>query len=158
MIALAALGLITLLSLVRLRAGWLNGVMAMNQIKKYYERIYPAAHLEKALVWRKLPSATKRDSVAFYTALSVVLVDSAMLGLGVIFVMAFRDPKQYMDEFSLSWGAVFFVGAIAIQLLTYHLLMRREGQDLLAQIAKHDDWSDLDKGDTKNAASQTHPH
>lgn len=90
--ALAIIGLLTVLQLARLRSAWMASTRAMNEIKDYYMEHCPDAQLEEAFTWtnKSLPSPSKRGSVAFLLALSVVLVDAgaamssvAFLGVGV---------------------------------------------------------------------------
>ena len=90
--ALAIIGLLTVLQLARLRSAWMASAKAMNEIKDYYMERCPDAQLEEAFTWtsESLPSPSKRGSVAFLLALSVVLVDAgaamasvAFLGAGV---------------------------------------------------------------------------
>lgn len=90
--ALAFIGLLTVLQLARLRSAWMASARAMNRIKDYYMEHCPDAQLEEAFTWtnQNLPSPSKRGSVAFLLALSVVLVDGgavmasvAFLGMGV---------------------------------------------------------------------------
>ena len=90
--ALAIIGLLTMLQLARLRSAWMASAKAMNEIKDYYMERCPHAQLEEAFTWtnKSLPSPSKRGSVAFLLALSVVLVDAgaamasvAFLGAGV---------------------------------------------------------------------------
>lgn len=90
--ALAFIGLLTVLELARLRCAWMASARAMNKLKDYYRDHCPDAHLEQAFAWTDdtLPLPTKRDSVAFLLALSVVLADAgaamasvALLGIGV---------------------------------------------------------------------------
>jgi MFS family permease len=90
--ALAIIGLLTVLQLARLRSAWMASARAMNEIKGYYVERCPDAQLEQAFTWtnESLPSPSKRGSVAFLLALSVMLVDGgavmasvAFLGLGV---------------------------------------------------------------------------
>lgn len=90
--ALAIIGLLTVLQLARLRSAWMASAKAMNTIKDYYRKHCPDAQLEEAFTWtnKSLPAPSKRGSVAFLLALSVVLVDAgavmasvAFLGIGV---------------------------------------------------------------------------
>ncbi len=86
--ALAFIGLLTVLQLARLRSAWRSSAQAMNRIKDYYREHCPDAHLEEAFAWttETLPEPTKRGSVAFLLALSVILVDAGAAVAGAAFM------------------------------------------------------------------------
>jgi hypothetical protein len=120
--ALALLGLFTLLTLIRLRAGWMAGASAMDAIKEYYARIYDKAQLETAFEWERkdLPAHGKPDSVAFWTAASTIVVDSAMMTLAVIYGSAGWVQKP-LDQSLLTYGLIAGGVSLALQLLIYWL-------------------------------------
>jgi hypothetical protein len=124
---LALLGVFTLLALIRLRAGWMDGAKAMDKIKEYYAEIYPDAQLfEKSFDWQRasLPPPGKLNSVAFWTAAAAILVDSAMMTMAVAYVgvgitNAAIDPTLFL--IGLASAAAFAV----MQLYMYwHYLPR----------------------------------
>ncbi len=82
---LAALGLITVVQLVRLRQAWLESVGAMNQIKAQLIADDPA--LAAYFRWRKdtVPPAFKWRSFGFLQALSVALLSGLAVGAAVAF-------------------------------------------------------------------------
>jgi hypothetical protein len=84
-LALALMGYLTLLQLVRLRIAWFESVKAMNQVKEYYIAKFP--DLKGAFTWRAktVPTRFKTQSVGFYLLLEVVLLGSAALGAAVYF-------------------------------------------------------------------------
>jgi hypothetical protein len=150
LIALGSLGLFTLLSLIRLRTGWLDGVIAMNQIKNYYKCVYREAMLGDVFVWNKIPSAAKRDSVASWTAASVIVVDSAMFGLGAIFITSFWTTIP-MDNSSLVFGGIVLGLVLIFQLALYFGLLARAEKQLRDQMLTKRDWNKTCPGDKANA-------
>jgi len=88
-VALALMGLVTVLELARLRAAWFDSVEAMNTIKEYYIARYP--DLAEAIKWRSqsgaMPQRLKLTSVGFLMALQVAVLGGAALGAGVFFLV-----------------------------------------------------------------------
>ncbi len=88
-LALALMGLVTVLELARLRAAWFGSVDAMNAIKEYYITRHP--DLAEAIKWRSLPDTMpqrfKLTSVGFLMALQVAAWGGAALGAGVFFLV-----------------------------------------------------------------------
>ncbi len=82
---LAALGLITILQLVRLRQAWLESVRAMNQIKARLIADDPA--LAAYFRWTNdtIPPPFKLRSFGFLQALSVALLSGLAVGAAVAF-------------------------------------------------------------------------
>jgi len=82
---LAALGLITVVQLVRLRQAWLGSVRAMNHIKEQLIADDPA--LAAYFLWTKdtVPPAFKWRSFGFLQALSVALLSGLAVGAAVAF-------------------------------------------------------------------------
>lgn len=82
---LTALGLITILELVRLRQAWLESVRAMNQVKEQLIVRDPA--LAAYFRWRMdtVPPAFKLRSFGFLQAVSVALLSGLSLGAAVAF-------------------------------------------------------------------------
>lgn len=120
--ALFFLGLFTLLSLIRLRAGWMSSASAMNQIVKYYRDAYQSdkVQLEQVLPWMlgKLPAAGKPNSVAFWIAMSAILVDSMMAAGAILFYYLGQGLKALERPLldNAVWGFAIAVGG---QLLIY---------------------------------------
>lgn len=88
-VALALMGLVTVLELARLRSAWFESVKAMNAIKEYYIARHP--DLAEAIQWRSqadvLPRRLKPTSVGFLMALQVAFLGGAALGVGVFFLV-----------------------------------------------------------------------
>ncbi len=84
-VLLAALGLITVVQLVRLRQAWLGSVQAMNHIKEQLISDDPA--LAAYFLWTKhtVPPAFKWRSFGFLQALSVALLSGLAVGAAVAF-------------------------------------------------------------------------
>ena len=82
---LAALGLITVVQLVRLRQAWLGSVQAMNHIKAQLVRDDPT--LAAYFLWTNdtVPPAFKWRSFGFLQALSVALLSGLAVGAAVAF-------------------------------------------------------------------------
>lgn len=82
---LSALGLITIVQLVRLRQAWLESVRAMNQIKERLIADDPS--LAAFFRWRNdtIPAAFKWRSFGFLQAVSVALLSGLALGAAVSF-------------------------------------------------------------------------
>ncbi len=85
-LALAVMGLLTVLQLARLRHAWFESLEAMNQIKEYY--IANHKGLEKAFAWRagNVPQKFKPGSVGFMLVLQVAILSGAALGAAVFFI------------------------------------------------------------------------
>ncbi len=85
-LALALMGLMTVLQLARLRHAWFEGLEAMNRIKEYY--IANSKGLEKAFAWRNdnLPAKFKPTSVGFMLVVQVAILAGAALGMAVFFI------------------------------------------------------------------------
>ena len=82
---LAALGLITILQLVRLRQAWLESVRAMNQIKAQLIAGDPALAAYFRWTNATIPSPFKLRSFGFLQALSVALLSGLAVGAAVAF-------------------------------------------------------------------------
>lgn len=98
-LALALMGLVTVMQLARLRLAWFESVQAMNAIKEYYLAHFP--DLEKAIKWRgqpgSLPNKLKLNSVGFMLVLQVAVLGGASLGAGVFFtVQALSGPVWFL--------------------------------------------------------------
>jgi hypothetical protein len=118
-LALALMGYLTLLQLVRLRIAWFESVKAMNQVKEYY--IAKFQDLKGAFAWRAktVPHTFKTKSVGFYLALEVVLLGSAALGAAVYFgLLAFF-------KIDLAWpGIVVGIVSSLLQLYLYRKMLK----------------------------------
>lgn len=112
-ILLSALGLITILQLVRLRQAWLESVRAMNQIKE--QLIAGDPSLAAYFRWRNatIPAAFKWHSFGFLQALSVALLSGLALGAAV----AFGALAGGVVVVPWGWSLLAAVGASAIILL-----------------------------------------
>ena len=85
---LSVVGLLTLLQLARLRTAWTESVKAMNLIKNYYIDHFQDLHPENAFAWTidSIPPVTKRKSVAFLLALSIMIVDAVTASVSSIYL------------------------------------------------------------------------
>ncbi len=119
-LVLALIGLFTVLSIIRLRAGWMAGANAMDAIKEYCAKIYDKAQLDSAFEWERkdLPPAGKINSVAFWTASSMIAIDSAMMALAVIFGIAGISGKA-LDDWLMWEGLGGGLGFAILQLVVY---------------------------------------
>jgi hypothetical protein len=117
--ALAVVGLLTVLQLARLRSAWIASAQAMNRIKDYFGEHCPDAHLEEAFAWtnENLPEPTKRGSVAFLLALSVVLVDAGAAMASFAFLS--MGMNRALLQLWLLLGLLVALGFIGIQLKLY---------------------------------------
>lgn len=123
---LGGIGFLTTLQLARLRRAWTDCALAMNRIKDYYTRRYPALEFDKAFLWttRTLPPPAKLGSVAFLLALSVVFVSSVSVGAAVAYWQLFNNnPITDSVVQQQSFGAG--VASSALQLLVYFYWLRR---------------------------------
>ncbi len=117
---LALLGLFTVLSLIRLRAGWMAGASAMDTLKEYYIQTFNSVQFEHALEWtrKNLPAPNKLDSVAFWTACGAILIDSAMLAMAYLFLGIGLAAMPALDhsliQNSLLIAAAYVVSQVAI--------------------------------------------
>ena len=82
---LAALGVITILQLVRLRQAWLASVRAMNQIKGRLIADDPALAAYCRWTNANVPAPFKLRSFGFLQALSVALLSGLAVGAAVAF-------------------------------------------------------------------------
>ncbi len=110
-LALAVMGLITVLELARLRAAWFESVEAMNTIKEYYIARYP--RLAGAIKWRtkseSMPQRLKWNSVGFLMALQVAGLGGAALGSGVFFLVKALSGAAWFLPALLSGFAYFLL-------------------------------------------------
>ena len=118
---LSAVGLLTLLQLVRLRIAWTASARAMNQIKDYYRTRCPEAQLDQAFAWTTstIPPPNKRGSIAFLLAMSVIVIDAATAGTAVAYVgLALGSAPG--DPAWLIAGGVVGLAFAAAQYAGYH--------------------------------------
>jgi hypothetical protein len=113
--ALALMGLLTILQLARLRVAWFESVQAMNAIKEYYIEHFP--ELEKAIKWRSasrvMPARLKFNSVGFMLMVQVAILGGAAFGTGIFFVVrALADTTGTL--LSILLGVVYFFALLEI--------------------------------------------
>jgi hypothetical protein len=88
-LALALMGIVTILQLARLRMAWFESVQAMNAIKEYYIVEHP--DLATAIKWRSdpktMPAKLKWNSVSFLLVLQVAFLGGAALGAAIFFAV-----------------------------------------------------------------------
>src|SRR5690349_19284791 len=104
-LALAVMGLLTVLQLARLRHAWFESLQAMDQIREYYIANFKG--LEKAFAWRagSAPQKFKPGSVGFMLALQVAILGGAALGAAVFFVtLAVSGSNWLLPAFAAGSG------------------------------------------------------
>ncbi len=86
-LALAFLGVLTILQLARLRHAWFEGLDAMNRIKDYYIANFEG--LDAAFAWRSnsAPQKFKPGSVGFMLVIQIAMVGGASFASAVFFVL-----------------------------------------------------------------------
>jgi hypothetical protein len=104
--ALALMGLLTVIQLARLRLAWFDSVDAMNRIKEYY--IAHSSDLADAFKWRNAqkPQKLKLNSVGFLLVLQVAILGGAAFGTGVFF--AFRAISENVSLLPAILAGVMF--------------------------------------------------
>src|SRR4051812_22411805 len=110
-LALAAMGLLTILQLARLRHAWFEGLDAMNRIKEYYIANFKG--LEQAFAWRNssVPHKFKPASVGFMLVVQVAILGGAALGTAAFFVTQ-ALPGMDWRLVAFPVGAIFFLWQI----------------------------------------------
>ncbi len=110
-VLLSALGLITILELVRLRQAWLESIIAMNQIKE--QVIARDPQLAAYFRWRMdtVPPAFKLRSFGFLQAVSVALLSGLSLGAAVAF------GSLAGGRVDVPWGLSMVTGLLCATLL-----------------------------------------
>jgi hypothetical protein len=87
---LTAMGILTLLQLIRLRKAWFDSALTMNQVKEYYTKQLRPLGIETAFHWKTntLPKPNKSNSLSFLQALQVALLDTFSVGFSTYFILA----------------------------------------------------------------------
>jgi hypothetical protein len=113
-------GFFAFLHLIRLRQTAHDSLRAMNRIKEFYVLRFP--QLAEALTWRAetMPALGRVGSLTFYLALLIALVDSLMVGAGLVFI----DIKSSVPTVDIAAGAA--VLAFLWQTLVYFVLLREK--------------------------------
>jgi hypothetical protein len=124
-VLLSAIGVLTLLQLIRLRGAWFESARAMGQIKEYYIKHFPEANLEEAFRWRSgtLPEPFKPWSLHFFQSLQVELLVGLMVGAAIFFfgqAGGIEDPWWWWPTIG---GGVL---SIVIQTSLYRRLLRQK--------------------------------
>ena len=117
---LAALGVMSLLKLAKLRLAWYDSAQAMCQIKEYYIRDFPGQELASAFRWRAatIPAPGKRWSLAFLMAMTTALLSSAAMG-GTLFLWGLALGRWWAVP-----GGLVGLTMIVFQALLWSLLCR----------------------------------
>lgn len=116
---LALFGLLTILSLVRLRQAWFESIAALNQIKDFYIAQMGSETFEQAFRWRmtSAPSKFKPNSVGFLLVLQVALLGGVSSAAAAYFFLISWQPH-------LLWiSVVVFVLAFGGQVWMYKKLL-----------------------------------
>ncbi len=111
---LAALGLITILQLVRLRQAWLESVQAMNQIKARLIADDPTLAAYFRWTNATVPSPFKLRSFGFLQALSVALLSGLAVGAAVAFGGLVQGAGVVPWGLSLAAGVVAVAGILGL--------------------------------------------
>ncbi len=117
---LAVFGLLTVLSLARLRQAWFESIAALNQIKDYYIAQVGSEAFAQAFRWRmsSAPARFKPGSVGFLLVLQVALLGSISAGAAVYFFLVSWQVVH------LLWLSVaMFVLVFGLQLWLYKKLL-----------------------------------
>ena len=120
-LVLTLLGTLTTLQLARLRAAWYDSMLALNQIKDYWQSQAKDKHLKQAFKWdtESLPNKYKANSVSFYQTLEVALLSGITFGAAVYF---FQSAINYNCPVC-NWAYTISLGLFAFlsQLWMYKL-------------------------------------
>jgi hypothetical protein len=121
-LVLAALGLLTIIQLARLRMAWLESVLAMNQIKEYYISRFEVIKLSRAFRFndKAMPKPFKVNSVAFVMILEVAILAGFAAGAAVIYL--FQATGQ--QNWSWGWPTAIGFGFSVLQIVLYRLLLK----------------------------------
>ena len=111
---LAALGLITILQLVRLRQAWLESVRAMNQIKARLIADDPALAAYFRWTNATVPPPFKLRSFGFLQAVSVALLSGLAVGAAVAFGGLVQRAGVVPWGLSLAAGVVAAAGILSL--------------------------------------------
>ncbi|MEJ5225139.1 MAG: hypothetical protein WHV44_11840 [Anaerolineales bacterium] len=109
-IILAVFGLLTILSLVRLRQAWFESIAALNQIKDYYIAQMGNDAFEQAFRWRmaSAPARFKPGSVGFLLVLQIALLGGVSTAAAVYFFLVSWHVTQLLwitaAAFAVSFG------------------------------------------------------
>lgn len=116
-IALGFLGIISILTLIRLRAAWKDSVLAMNQIKAYIID-HSEKNVSDAFKWNAttLPSLTKINSVGFLTLLTISIVSSIAFSIGITLVLQTQYENVAL-ALSLLCGVIVFTFEVSLWFL-----------------------------------------
>ncbi|KYK37414.1 MAG: hypothetical protein HXS46_15350 [Theionarchaea archaeon] len=110
--ALAILGFISVLKLVKLRTAWKDSVLAMCQIKKYY--IENCDGLKEAFRWREgtAPAVRKKWSIAFLMTVIIAILSSASAG-GAIYFWGSATGKAW-SGWDMIIGSIWFCTQVIV--------------------------------------------
>jgi hypothetical protein len=89
-LALALMGVLTVMQLARLRMAWYDTARALNHIKQYYVDHISGLNLSDAFLWKNdtLPRKFKMTSVAFSLVLQVSVLGGVSLGASLYLLLA----------------------------------------------------------------------
>jgi hypothetical protein len=104
-IMLAVFGLLTILSLARLRQAWFESIAALNQIKDYHVTQIGSESFEQAFRWRMTtaPARFKPNRVGFLLVLQVALLGGVSAAAAAYFFLVSWQPH-------LVWSSVVVFG------------------------------------------------
>lgn len=109
-IVLGILGIISIFTLLRLRSAWTESVMAMNQIKQYVIQNSKSKNLASAFRWgtHTIPNTRKLWSVAYLTLVTIALVSSISISIGISLLVNSHSQKISLLS-SIAIAAVVFL-------------------------------------------------
>lgn len=111
-VALAGIGLLSLLQLIRLRAAWRSSVQTMNQIKDFYVT-HSAIDIKPAFKWTTatIPGGVKIFSLSFLMGLALIILNSFAASAAVYFLLSHRNLHLFIG------GGVFMIFQFCLWLL-----------------------------------------
>jgi len=120
-LALALMGLLTVMQLGRLRMAWYDTARALNHIKQYYVDHVKGLNLAEAFLWKNdtLPHKFKVSSVAFSLVLQVSVLGGVSLGASIyLFLIALNVSTAMIP--TIMAGVVFVI----VQVWFYRRMLR----------------------------------
>ena len=120
-LVLAILAITTILQLIRLRKSWFESVLAMNQIKEFYNHNVGNLNLSAAFRWTtaSIPARSRFNSLSFYLVVEVGLFGAAAFGAAFFFIL--------LGFGWVSWGPAVLLGAafFAAEVLLYRRMLKK---------------------------------
>lgn len=114
-LALAVIGVLSVIQLIKLRRSWRESVKAMNRVKEYYIQANP--DLESAFKWRiqSIPSGSKIFSLSFIMAFMLMVMNT----LAIIAAFMLLAPVSRM-----LYHAIIAAVSMIVQLIIWFVTAR----------------------------------